>query len=540
MLLSSPERNNFMVNPKSIEHKSFVREQADEILNVVARVKATPNDGGIYNLRGSIKREGVKLTDIGDIRKDAPNRSAAELKASEMLTKLLNDYRKANRKVVERKSTGRTAKNTIIENNQIISAFNAVKNMETVNNWGPRTTRSMVKWFERNFLTFLSDIIASEMPFEKSIVVDHIISVESKNTDLDFNLPKNVRKYLRVTQIIYNCMRSVDSSLPIFIWHEGDDIVYTMEENCGYELMKYLRTNVHLSFREKVENEISVNPYIARAAAIQDSCGARTGEAAAIQSSEIIDYDTFLCIKICYQDDDSGGRTNVLKTPNSYRYVVMDEWGESVVRRCNNVIRDLDNSDEYRVKESELSKWVKTMLVSAGLTPEEIEAWRSDMLLEVETPGRKVEKDVTAYILRRNRCTMWDHICGYTSEELDAQMGHVYEKNRDWTSSEVLQKLSRKAKLFNLGVETNGGISLSAGSSYVLSPARLVQFEATEAMSVSITMNSLASGDSIRIVTNGKVEYLEETSYRDTLFDGNNIIITVDDLVEWEGADGKK
>ena len=524
-----------MVNPDSIENKSFVREQADEILNVVARVKAAPNDGGIYNLRGSIQREGVKLADIGDIRKDAPNRAAAELKASEMLTKLLNDYRKANRKVVERRSSGRTAKNTITENNQIISAFNAVKNMETVNNWGPQTTRSMVKWFERNFFAFLSDIIASEMPFEKSIVVDHIISVESKNTDLDFNLPKNVRRYLRVTQLIYNCMRSVDSSLPIFIWYEGEDIVYTMEDNRGYELMKYLRTNVHLGFREKVETEISVNPYIARAAAIQDSCGARTGEAAAIQSSEIIDYDTFLCIKICYQDDDSGGRTNVLKTPNSYRYVVMDEWGESVVRRCNNVIRDLDNSDEYRVTESELSKWVKTMLVSAGLTPEEIDAWRSDMLLEVETPGRKVEKDVTAYILRRNRCTIWDHICGYTSEELDAQMGHAADTNRDWTSAEVLQQLSCKAKKFNLGKETDAGTRISAGGNYVLIPDRSVQFEAIEAMDVTITMNSLTSGDAIKIITNGTVNHLDKTSYRDDRVERNNIIITVDDLMAWEG-----
>lgn len=148
-----------MINPNAKNYKPFARVKKDERLNIEAKVTANVTEGETYSLRGCVFHDGIKVSDVPEIRRTAPNKAAAELIASEMLTKLIKIYKEINRKTVARRNSSKntTKVATYNTNKLVLSAFNTVKNQESINNWGRNTTHAMITWFERNFLNFLND-----------------------------------------------------------------------------------------------------------------------------------------------------------------------------------------------------------------------------------------------------------------------------------------------------------------------------------------------------------------------------------------------
>ncbi|NCU28796.1 MAG: hypothetical protein EOM85_03960, partial [Candidatus Moranbacteria bacterium] len=204
-------------------------------------------------------------------------------------------------------------------------AFNKVQNLDS----------SFFPWaetYKKNVLTYSRRNI---VPWFAKNVEDRFTMIESQ--DLQEFLAEKIKKHgnfrgthedalagaaihLNAFKETYSLMQSIDSGLPDISFN-----VFTKNTRYRVEQPKSISPECHLAFRHNVEKHIDTDPIKARGAALMDN-GLRTGEASAVTKDMIIQIGHIVLVKVLFQEHE-GKKSCDLKSKDSYRTIVLDEWG---------------------------------------------------------------------------------------------------------------------------------------------------------------------------------------------------------------------
>jgi len=409
------------------------------------------------------KSDGAWVDGIKKVRKTAAHKSDL-------------DFIKGNviNSVVKQLETIEHAKIAVIDNRAVIDTSNIMVNVfyklfagdidDSVKDtpyyiypWGPTTQRAHLVYFHRNVLPVIQkyEFDSDFTEVEKNDLIQKLSDVALNRMDRELSIDileeaKTIAiKHMNEADRIYSELRYNCPTLP-----DIDLRVEMRRRRKKTEQLKRLPFFIHKNFRLLIEEAINTQPYYARAAILMDSAGERSGEAAAAWQGLFEDHGSFMVVWVMEQDD-RGRRTDRLKSKSSYRYIVLDEWGMTMLRRCNSIIGPESREDNSSVKDIDLSGWVRNKLREAGCTDEYLRDAYDDMTYnpEFSADGKPV-RDIAAHIMRRNRASIWRNYCAYTQDELDYALGHANRKKlfekANMLSSETLANLAYKNSRYDM------------------------------------------------------------------------------------------
>jgi integrase len=187
--------------------------------------------------------------------------------------------------------------------------------------------------------------------------------------------------------------------------------------------------------------------------------GLRTGEACGLQFGDISLYDDFSVTRIGRQNK-STGITNRLKTNASYRYVVGSYFFTALLLKrikflCSKgydietistlpIVSQNANYGEF-VDSSVLSEYARRILIACGITESAISASRFLLNDDPDTQNPDfTEKDITAYILRRDFASRCGNICGLSTSDIDYLLGHISQNKtiKDYSNFDTQKMLA--------------------------------------------------------------------------------------------------
>lgn len=166
---------------------------------------------------------------------------------------------------------------------------------------------------------------------------------------------------------------------------------------------------------------------------------ARTAEAVAVRFGDIQFFEDYSVVTLIAQGD---GVTYIerMKSDSSYRKTVVGKWGTHfLLERKRQLLAEgyseeaiqtmyvvsPDNDPTAMASPNHLSAYLKLLLYQAGCTPD---FWLNlGALMEKEPDLDEDGKpclDATAYILRRDGCTVLCNVCGIDPYLVDSMMGH--------------------------------------------------------------------------------------------------------------------
>ncbi len=222
-------------------------------------------------------------------------------------------------------------------------------------------------------------------------------------------------------------------ALPEIVLPLPQGVSCTMEEQVK-ALSTEVRVKLSTLLLRLIENGLA-------AGAVIMLCGmARTAEACAPLFGEILLKGDFAVYAILTQANGRAVRIDDLKTDSAYRLIILPKFAVDAILARKQYLNKLGYSDAEIQKmpvvssprnpakmasPDELSAFVRELLIMLG---HEADYWKSaEALMEVEPDrddsGRR-ERDPSAYVLRRNACTLLCNVAGLDPDLVDALMGH--------------------------------------------------------------------------------------------------------------------
>lgn len=332
------------------------------------------------------------------------------------------------------------------------------------------------------------------------------------------NARKDTQVYLNAGQTIYELMQDIDPSLPNISLRSDSSRLVTKRR----EMPKHIPVDVQRKFEAEILAIINDDPIFARATAIMHSGATRNSEAASAIGSDFIINNEYIMLDIATQEI-SGVRNPELKTPASYRKVVFDNFGEFVVKEANKLIEITEDTELAPISSKKLSEKIKDLLIKCGLTEEYIKIATLDMeqYPDYDADGRPIT-DVTAYILRRNRASIWANYCGLSPAEIDYMLGHVRhaENEISFDAKDPLSfiKIAQKVKAVNFIDEfkscSDSIIRIDSAEKRQISGNSTVKIinNTDEVVRVKLSLKTKEPGDCMTLITEGTVLACNRTS----------------------------
>ena len=474
--------------------------------------------------------DGIRVDGVQPIRHNAKTKEDIEFAQSVVVNKITEKIEFSQK----RESISSTGKNTLSYKSLMVKIFlelfgpdideKRTDNAHNIYPWAPSTQKACVVYFCRNILPKIQDceVESDFTAVEKEDLIKELTQIAlkrmEKKEDIDEARVIAIR-HMNDADRIYSEMRYHEPSLPHI-----DLRCDVQRRRKKTEQLKRLPFQIHKKFRGLIETSIAEVPLMARAAIMMDSAGARSGEAAATWSGWHEDYGDFMVVKILYQEE-KGRRIDRLKSKDSYRCVVLDEWGTAMIRRCNELIGDEELSEVSPLIDTDLSAWVRSKLREAGCTDDYLREAYMDMEQNPEyTADGKPIRDIAAHICRRNRASIWRNYCGYTQEELDYCLGHKNVKKRfekenplaEGTFKVLAQKNSHYDMFPSLSISPkHRPIALMGEESKEIPPFDEVRIQNTSDYHVIVKIDALAmeAGETIVIDMHrdGVPEFVDRT-----------------------------
>lgn len=467
--------------------------------------------------------DGIRVDGIQPIRHNAKTKEDIEFAQNVVVNKITEKIEFSQK----RESISSTGKNTLSFESLMVKVFLELfgpdiddkrrDNAHNIYPWARSTQKAYVVYFYRNILPKIQECeVESDFTVvEKEDLIKALAQIALKRMERKDDIDEArviAVSHMNDADRIYSEMRYHEPSLPPI-----DLRCDVQRRRKKTEQLKRLPFIIHKKFRELVEAAIAEEPYMARAAILMDSAGARSGEAAATWSGWHEDYGDYMVVWILNQED-GGKRIDRLKSKDAYRCVVLDEWGAETMRRCNNVIGKEELTEKTPIIDSDLSSWVRSKLREAGCTDDYLREAYTDMELNPEyTADGKPIRDIAAHICRRNRASIWRNYCGYTQEELDYCLGHKNVKKRfekeNPLAEETFKVLAQKNAHYDMYPEISSSpkhrpVSLSQGKSIEIAPFDEVRVHnaSEERMIVKIDVLAMEAGEAIVLDTPGNGE----------------------------------
>ena len=355
------------------------------------------------------------------------------------ITQISNDFEQDIRKLFARSSPQEKASTAIVES-PLLEGIRRIRNSGIIINpkngnrgWSPRTQESYLSIFESQIVPLLRPYVSGEKNFLPSDLEGIATALKvkkaqhSRSSGRQSDLEVSTYTDLTAANVIYQFIRAAhpDLGLPEL------NLVPASRRKIGArkEQEKCLPESVRQKLCRYVEAHWAQEPRFCYALTLMLCGGLRTAEAAGTRPERIEHNTTYAIVKVHAQE--KGGKIDkILKRDSSYRGVIIGCWASNILRQCTDEIQK--NDPDWEKDETapvclaqNLSAWVLARLYECGLS----EAFLADARKCFEgdvyfDKDGKLMEDFSAYILRRDWASRARNICGYTSLEIDQQLGH--------------------------------------------------------------------------------------------------------------------
>ena len=273
---------------------------------------------------------------------------------------------------------------------------------------------------------------------------------------------------------------------------------------------------------------------------------ARTAEACAPKFREIVLGDSYAVIAILWQADGTA-RVADLKTDNSYRRIILPKIAAEAIRARMAYLRRQGYTDAQiqdmpavsaewdpttQARPAALSAFLLRILVKA-MNPD-ADYWDAIKIQMGEEPDMEADgkptTDISAYIARRSRCTELCNGCGMAPLLVDAMMGHSAPRGDKANWADYLRRrdnwpaIAKMTERVVHDPECTGNPAfaethLEPGAAGKSSQSSIgFSFRADKPCTVELTVQTVETGDSIAVETNGTilVKRCDSVSFEDS------------------------
>lgn len=299
--------------------------------------------------------------------------------------------------------------------------------------WNMRTQNSFLTIFSSQVAPHLRPFMAGGKTFLPSDM-DNIIaaikikkSKHSRSVGNQAELAASTYADLAAADNIYQFMRNAypDLGLPAI------SLTLPNHRRIGArkEQQKSLPEAVRQELCRYIEAHLDQEPRFCYGLVLMLCGGLRTAEAAGTRPEKIEYEECYGVVKVHAQEKE-GKIDKILKREDSYRSVVIGIWACTILHQCVEEIcktaPDWEHDENASVcRAQDLSAWVYSRLRECGLSETFVTAARKNYEEDVYyDAGGQLGEDFSAYILRRDWASRARNICGYTSLEIDQQLGH--------------------------------------------------------------------------------------------------------------------
>lgn len=499
-----------------------------------------------YTLRGyAIDEHGVRIDGSKTLRRTARTASGIPAAERHLVAAVLNVI---SIKAAAESRTGpkidkldpkhpmvRAYRNMIEEGIKISATWNEEVEKRNISGFGHRVLPRILRFLTEPFLDADRDALLDAIAQN---VRTHGNSKQNETTVL-----KTARSDLAAYATVYSeGLRRIDPMLPaLLLTPPHNKIKYTAEQ------VKSLPKTVRRKFASLLKEHIPENPKLVLGAIMMDDAALRTAEAAAIiPAQDIEEIGAQMIVKVCWQEK-RGRRCSILKSDAAYRKVPLSTWGQQMVKLCCKYV-DIwpDHSDAAPITADELRRFIKHILQECGLG----EAfWSSAKAAEAKGPDRDNSGnpifDLEAYILRRNRASIWRNICALNSSECDYFLGHrdnIAKKRKvDYRLAAELQQIAAKLENYVADPEMSAhpaivSLPIKHGDNLEILPYEKTNFSNASDTPLIIDLDLFAevAGEEIKIeLENGEIVSLMPRHRTTNGTRENKPLIGTDQLTEF-------
>ena len=441
------------------------------------------------------------------------------------IRQIAHDFERDIRKLYTRNSPQKNAATAVVENPLLEGVRRIREGKITIypkngnRGWSLRTQNG----FLAIFLSQVAPLLQPYMTGEKSFLpsdLDSIIAAlkvkkaqHSRSEGKQSDLTASTYTDLTAADVIYQFIRAAYPDLGLPELH----LTPTSRRGMGSrkEQEKSLPEPVRQKLCRYVETHWRQEPRLCYALTLMLCGGLRTAEAAGTRPEKIVYTAYFAVVKV--QGQEKGGKIDkILKRDNSYRGVVIGCWACYILRQCSDMLRKIDpdwTNDETApvCLAQDLSAWVLARLHECGLSEAFMAEARKDFENEVSyNKDGNLMADFSAYILRRDWASRARNICGYTSLEVDLQLGHAVSapnhKRPNLKLSAEQEKLAAKAEryVYNPAETKNpehSPIQLEVDVRKQIPTYRAVKYSnnSDKPMLVTLSFSALENADAVRL-----------------------------------------
>lgn len=355
------------------------------------------------------------------------------------IAQISNDFEQDIRKLFARSSPQEKASIAIVESPLLEGVRRIREGKITIypkngnRGWNLRTQGGYLSIFGSQIVPLLQPYVSGEKNFLPSDLEGIATALKlkkaqhSRSNGRQSDLEVSTYTDLAAADVIYQFIRGAYPDLGLPELH----LTPTSRKGMGArkEQEKSLPESVRQKLCRYVEAHWAQEPRLCYALTLMLCGGLRTAEAAGTRPEKIEHNATYAIVKVHAQE--KGGKIDkILKRDSSYRGVIIGCWASNILRQCTDEIRR--NDPDWEKDETapvclaqNLSAWVLARLHECGLSEAFLEdahkCFAGDVYFDKD--GKLVE-DFCAYILRRDWASRARNICGYTSLEIDQQLGH--------------------------------------------------------------------------------------------------------------------
>lgn len=404
--------------------------------------------------------------------------------------------------------------------------------------WIARTQNSFLAIFSSQVAPLLVPYASGEkefLPSDLDDIVEKMQKKKGKNAHSNgriADLTASTYADLAAADIIYQFMRNTfrDLELPAISLTPPN----RRRTGARREQQKSLPESVRQELCRYVDAHWQQEPRFCYGLTLMLCGGLRTAEAAGTRPEGIEEeYEKCYGVVKVHAQEKDGKIDRKLKREDSYRGVVIGTWACTILRRCVAEIcktaPDWENDENAPVcKAQDLSAWVYSRLCECGLSEAYMAAARKNYEEDVAcaADGQPIE-DFTAYILRRDWASRARNICGYTSIEIDQQLGHRVtipkSKRPNLKTAAEQKKLAGKAEryVYCPKITMNPryrAVALEVGACEVIPTYGAVGYRnnSDSPMLVTLSFDAQENAEAVRITApSGGIRKAISTSRRD-------------------------
>lgn len=309
------------------------------------------------------------------------------------------------------------------------------------NNWGETTRKQGLAYFKSTMLPIL-DRIGLDIDFDSEAeILDQMKKAAEENGNYLGNPEQTVNKitqHAKDFNMLYSEMREL---CPEYGLPEIKLPVYSGSKTVQAEQFKALPTEGRVKLAailmKLVSNGLAIGGVLMMTSMV------RTAEACVPCFRDIVFFEDYSVYAVLWQN----GRVKVadLKSKAAYRVIVLPKYATEALRmrkewllsqgyRAEEIqnlpVVSAANDPRVMADPNDLSAFLRGLLSLLGFKRGYWDAVSEVMLAEPDLDGnRKRSRDPSAYVLRRNGCTLCCNVCGMDPDLVDALMGHKLSRD---------------------------------------------------------------------------------------------------------------